>query len=140
VIGRRLIHRQPQEPLDGQAIVGHHLRLAFGEVVQIGDQQHLQNDRRVVGGTTLPGLAPIQAHQPAGEAWPGNQGLQLAKKMVFRNDTVVEKVAEKGAAVLSLETLSGHGGGLLPSFSRIENPTARGKIRHLLFHTLLPTP
>src|SRR3972149_2113581 len=58
-VGAGLIGPQPQEELSREAVVDEELHLALREVIQVGQQEHLENQGRVIGRRCRPDRRPV---------------------------------------------------------------------------------
>ncbi len=109
VVGRRFVDGQTDEFFDGQLKVRHLFGLAFGEAVQIGDDQHLEEDHGRVGRGSFFGQAVIGRQERSDKRLPINDLVQLHEEMIAGHDALVDHSTKERAETDGLEMPLTHG-------------------------------
>ena len=85
VIWGRFIDRQPNKFLHGQLKVDDFFRLALGQIVDIGDEKHLEDDHRRIRGTAFFGQALVGREQNGNKPLPVNHLVQFDEEIIARD-------------------------------------------------------
>jgi hypothetical protein len=108
VVRGTFVNRQADKFLDGELKVDHLLGLAFGQIVEVRDEQHLEDNDGRLGRSPFCGQARTSREQNRDKKLPINRLVQFDEEMIAQNNTQINHVAKERAVSKILESLRSH--------------------------------